>query len=95
MIVIGIEVRIMFQVYVLSVLIWSLIFYFELGICGKSIINNGWTKDSKPINMHPLALFMLIVATPVVRTLFCAVCIMMALVTKEQFEEWMKKYEDD
>ena len=75
--------------YLSIVVIWMIVIYALINIFKDTIKANGWIPENNKKKNTIVALFMLS-AVPLFRLGVAIIIIMMAGITKEQFEEWRK-----
>lgn len=84
----------MLKIYLSSIVIWMIIIYCAVKICGPKIAENGWLESSKHTMGKWTALFVLS-AIPLLRLIVLSVLFYMAIYTKEQYEKTQKEFKDD
>lgn len=85
----------MFQMYLISIVVWMIVLFLMVQILGPSIIKNGWINSSNSKNTNGSLMFILVAATPILRLLVGACFVLMASMTPEEYEKWLKGNWDD
>ena len=81
----------MIEFYLFSIIVWFLMIFGSIYLFKSKIIENGWLEGSKPVKNGSLITVFLACAIPFVRAFYFLSVIIMAGMTKEQFEEWTKE----
>ena len=81
----------MFEVYLVTVIVYMITLYGMLYLFAERIVENGWTNGIKQNDKDPRVIFLLISAIPVLRTSFVLCFIYMITHTKEDFEKLKKE----
>ena len=80
----------MFETYLSSVLIWTIIIGAMSCLCMESIKNNGWLDDRKSGNRGGFIGTVVVAAVPILRIGVAIMLLYMSVRTKEDFEKWKK-----
>ena len=82
------------NIYILSIFIYMAVFISVAKICELQIRENGWLNNV-PYCENPLFLLFCMCAVPIIRVLNIAIVIYASTHTKEEFEAWQHKIQQE
>ncbi len=82
------------SIYLVSILIYMIIFICTAKVLEPQIRQNGWLYEV-PYCENPLLILFCTCAVPIIRVAFIVILIYMSVRTKEEFDAWQSKIEQE
>ena len=85
----------MLKFYFGTIIFYMIVIFSVACITEEKIKENGWLNGAKKSNVHWIQSLVIMSSIPVVRSFVVVIMFVMYSITKEKYEEELKKYKED
>lgn len=85
----------MLKFYFGTIIFYMIVIFSVACLFEEKIKENGWLNGAKKYKMHWLACLVIMSSIPVIRFFIVVMMFVMVAVTKEKYEEELRKYKKD